>query len=77
MIADVDDVEACTVRGQLDHSLLALLLFRHLFGVDLDAGEVFKFLLMLLKEFTARTFDKVYFKCRAGIFLPVDIGLGK
>ncbi len=73
VIADMDDVEARATGSQLDHRLLALLLFRHLLGVHLDARQLFEFLLMLLKDFAARAFDEVYFKCGSGKFLPVDI----
>ncbi len=72
MIADVNNVEAWTTGRQLDHRFLALLLFRHLLGIDLDAGELFEFLLIFLKDFAARALDKIYFKRGASIFLPVN-----
>ncbi len=76
MIADVNDIEARTTRRQLDHRLLALLLFRHLLGIDLDAGELFEFLLIFLKDFAARALDEIYFKRGASILLPVNGRLG-
>ncbi len=71
----MDNVEARTTGSQLDHGLLALLLFRHLFGVNLDASQLFEFLLIFLKDFTARALNEINFEGCARIFLPVDTRL--
>jgi hypothetical protein len=73
----MNDVEARATGGQLDDRLLALLLFRHLFGMNLDARQLFEFLLMLLKDFAARALDKVHLERGARIFLPVNRGSGE
>ncbi|MNY32358.1 hypothetical protein D3C86_1665670 [compost metagenome] len=64
-------VEARLAGGKLDHDFLALLLFRRCFGIDLDAGQRFKFAEIFDQRFAARAFDEVDFKGGAGVFFPV------
>src|SRR4029077_14077141 len=77
MIADVDHVEARLSRGQFDDCLLALLLFRGLFRVDLDTGQILEFLLISLQRFTTRALDQINLDGGAGVFLPIDGGISR
>jgi hypothetical protein len=70
----MNDVEARLAGGELDHDLLALLLFGDLLGFDFDAGEFGKFLDVLLQIVAARAFGEDHFQLGAGIFLPREFG---
>ncbi|MNE90424.1 hypothetical protein D3C80_1879350 [compost metagenome] len=67
----MNDVEARLAGGKLDYHLLALLLFRRCFGIDLDAGQFLEFAQIFDQRFAARAFDQVDFKRGAGVFFPV------
>ena len=74
VIAHMNDVKARFSRGELDHGLLALLLLGDLFRLDLDAGELGKFLDVFLQIVAARPFCEDHLELGAGIFLPVHLG---
>ena len=74
MVAQMHDVEARLAGAQLDHRLLALLLFRRRLGIDLDAGQLLELGEVFEKYFAARAFHQIDFERRAGKALPVDAG---
>lgn len=63
------NVEARLAGGKFDDHLLALLLFRCRFGIDLmpvSSSELPRYLIAV----AARAFDEVDFERRAGVFFP-------
>ena len=75
MQRDVHHVEARAAGAQFQRHFRPLLLFRHLFEADLNAGHFLEFFLVRLQHIRARGFGKINFDLAALELLPVEGGL--